>query len=156
MMKTLELILLRTKFNDKRTIGELFVDGVKLADTLEDTLRELPEKCPYTSKFKPCACPEKVYGQTCIPAGRYRVRYLYSNRFKRKYPCVQNVPHFLGILIHAGSNEEHSKGCILVGTLAQDGQHLVDTFKARDKVCNIVEDAEKSGVQVWITIKNEK
>lgn len=155
-MKTLELNLLRTKFNDKRTIGELFADGVKLADTLEDTLRDLPEKCSYTSKFRPCACPEKVYGETCIPAGRYRVRYLYSNRFKRKYPCLQNVPHFLGILIHAGSNERHTEGCILVGTLVQDGQHLVDTFKACDRVCNVVKDAEKSGVEVWITIKNEK
>lgn len=155
-MKTLELTLLRTGFNDKRTIGELFADGIKLADTLEDTLRDLPEKCPNTPKFKPCACPEKVYGETCIPAGRYRVRYLYSNRFKRKYPCLQNVPHFLGILIHAGSNEGHTEGCILVGTLSQDSQHLVNTFTARDRVCNIVEDAEKSGMEVWITIKNEK
>lgn len=155
-MATLELVLNRTKFNDKRTIGELFANGRKLSDTLEDTLRELPKKCPETSKFKPCVCPEKVYGQTCIPAGRYRVRYLYSNRFKRKYPCLQNVPHFLGILIHAGSNENHTEGCILVGTLAQDGQHLTDTFAARERVCKIVEDAEKSGLEVWITIKNEK
>lgn len=155
-MATLELVLNRTKFNDKRTIGELFANGKKLSDTLEDTLRELPKKCSETSKFKPCACPEKVYGQTCIPAGRYRVRYLYSNRFKRKYPCLQDVPHFLGILIHAGSNENHTEGCILVGTLAQDGQHLIDTFAARERVCRVVENAEKSGLEVWITIKNEK
>lgn len=155
-MATLELVLNRTKFNDKRTIGELFANGKKLSDTLEDTLREFPKKCPETSKFKPCACPEKVYGQTCIPAGRYRVRYLYSNRFKRKYPCLQDVPHFLGILIHAGSNENHTEGCILVGTLAQDGQHLIDTFAARERVCRVVENAEKSGLEVWITIKNEK
>lgn len=155
-MATLELVLNRIKFNDKRTIGELFANGKKLSDTLEDTLRELPEKCPETSKFKPCVCSEKVYGETCIPAGRYRVRYLYSNKFKRKYPCLQGVPHFLGILIHAGSNENHTEGCILVGTLAQDGQHLIDTFAARERVCRVVEDAEKSGLEVWITIKNEK
>lgn len=155
-MATLELVLNRIKFNDKRTIGELFANGKKLSDTLEDTLRELPEKCPETSKFKPCVCSEKVYGETCIPAGRYRVRYLYSNRFKRKYPCLQDVPHFLGILIHAGSSESHTEGCILVGTLAQDGQHLIDTFAARERVCRVVENAEKSGLEVWITIKNEK
>lgn len=155
-MATLELVLNRTKFNDKRTIGELFANGKKLSDTLEDTLRELPKECPETSKFKPCTCPEKVFGETCIPAGRYRVRYLYSNRFKRKYPCLQGVPHFLGVLIHAGSNENHTEGCILVGTLAQDGQHLIDTFAARERVCRMVEDAEKSGLAVWITIKNEK
>lgn len=155
-MATLELVLNRTKFNDKRTIGGLFANGKKLSDTLEDTLRELPKKCPETSKFHPCTCSEKVYGETCIPAGRYRVRYLYSNRFKRKYPCLQDVPHFLGVLIHAGSNESHTEGCILVGTLAQDGQHLIDTFAARERVCKIVEGAEKNGLEVWITIKNEK
>lgn len=155
-MKTLELKLTRTIFSDKRTIGELFANGVKLADTLEDALRNLPEKCPNTPKFIPCACSEKVYGETCIPAGRYRVRYLYSNRFKRKYPCLQNVPHFLGILIHAGSNEGHTEGCILVGTLAPSGDKLINSFVARDKVCKIVEDAEKAGMEVWITIENQR
>lgn len=155
-MKTLELVLLRKEFNEHRTIGELFADGVKLSDTLEDALRDLPEKCPNTSKFNPCACSEKIYGETCIPAGRYRVRYLYSNKFKRKYPCLLDVPHFLGILIHAGVNEGNTEGCILVGTLARDGQHLVDTFAARDRVCGLVDRAEKAGTKVWITIKNEK
>lgn len=155
-MKTLELSLIRTIFNDKRTLGELFADGVKISDTLEDTFRKLPEKCPNTSKYKSCTCSEKVYGATCIPEGRYRVRYLYSPRFKRKYPCLQEVPHFLGILIHSGSNENHTEGCILVGTLARNGESLVDSFAARDRVCKLVEDAESAGKEVWITVRNER
>ena len=39
----------------------------------------------------------------------------HSPRFKRVLPLLHDVPHFLGILIHSGNDEEDSAGCILVG-----------------------------------------
>lgn len=153
MAEVLELKLVRYIFNDKRTIGRLYADGVKVADTLEDTRRELPGSCPNSPFGRACTCREKIYGQTCIPEGRYRVTYSYSPKFKREYPRLERVPHFLGVLIHAGTTEDHSQGCILVGTLSVSGTKLKDSFAARDRVCKIVQDALAAGKEVWITVE---
>ena len=66
----MELILNSTKFSPTATMGELYLNGLKIADTLEDTFRVLPSTCPNTPKGIGCKCKEKVYGKTCIPAGR--------------------------------------------------------------------------------------
>ena len=39
----------------------------------------------------------------------------HSPRFKRLLPYLHDVPHFLGILIHAGNTADDSAGCIVVG-----------------------------------------
>ena len=51
--------------------GELFTDGLLIGQILEDTDRHLEDG------------GEKLYGETAIPRGRYRVTLSYSNRFKR-------------------------------------------------------------------------
>jgi hypothetical protein len=93
-----ELHLYRKTSNDKRTLGELTVNGAMECFTLEDAIRE-----------------KKVYAQTCIAPGRYRVILSYSNRFKQLMPEVLNVPEFTGIRIHSGNTEHDTEGCILVG-----------------------------------------
>jgi hypothetical protein len=55
---------------------------------------------------------------SCIPPGEYIVSYLHrssSGKYRRVYH-VQNVPNRLGILIHQGNVEAHTRGCIIVGT----------------------------------------
>ena len=152
-MKKIELKLCRKEFLQKATIGEMFFNGMKIADTLEDAFRKLPETCPNTPRGIACKCPEKVYGETCIPAGRYKVEYRYSPKFGKEYPALVDVPHFLGILIHAGSNVGHTDGCILVGDRIPGRERLQNQFNVSERVKKIVREAIKAGREVWITIE---
>ena len=151
-MEDLEIKLKRQEFSSTATMGVMSVNGLRIADTLEDTQRKLPETCPYTPKGKSCKCPEKVYGETCIPPGRYKVIYRYSPKFGKEYPALEDVPHFLGILIHAGANPGHTEGCILTGDRVPGGE-LRNQFNVTDRVKKLVREAIKAGRNVWITIE---
>ena len=95
----MEIIVKRYELTPERTHGELYIEGRKFCDTLEDTVRT----------------GEKVYGKTAIPAGRYELRLTYSQRFKRVMPQIMDVPNFSGIRIHSGNTEKDTDGCLLVG-----------------------------------------
>ena len=152
-METLELHLIRTDFTETATMGRLMLGDEKLADTLEDVMRKLPETCPYTSKGQSCQCKEKVYGKTCIPFGKYKVIYRYSPKFKNYYPALEGVPHFIGILIHAGANVDHTEGCILTGEKVNGKEQLVNQFAVTNKIKKIVKSAINEGKEVYITIE---
>lgn len=152
----MEILVERTEFSENATIGTMYIDNARVCDTLEDARRDLPAKCPNTPKGQMCKCKEKVYGKTCIPAGRYKVIWRYSAKFKKEYPAIENVPHFLGILIHAGSNVDHSEGCILVGTRIPSQERLKDQFAASTKVSNFVKTAISDKEEVWITITEKR
>lgn len=131
-------LLLQRKFKgDKYTIGKLSVNGEFFCDTLEDTVRILPATCPYTVKNSMCKCKEKVYTKTAIPAGVYKVSLEYSPRFKRVLPYIHNVPHFLGILIHAGNTEKDSAGCILVGYNRVKGK-VVESRATLERLIDVI------------------
>ena len=80
--------------------------------------------CPNTSIGIACKCKGKVYAQTAIPAGIYKVTMEYSPKFKRRLPLLHNVPHFIGILIHSGTTEKDSAGCIIIGVNSVKGKVL--------------------------------
>lgn len=118
-------LTLRRKFKGAAyTIGDLSLDGKFFCNTIEDAVRDLPAECPDTLRGKFCACKEKVYARTAIPAGEYKITLEYSPRFKRRLPYLHDVPHFLGILIHSGNTEEDSAGCIIVGENTVKGKVL--------------------------------
>jgi hypothetical protein len=109
-------LLLKRKFKSETcTIGDLFIDGKLFCHTIEDRVRRLPKTCPDTPKGISCRCKEKVYSQTAIPAGEYKVTMEISPKFGRVLPRLHNVPHFIGILIHSGNIERDTAGCIIVG-----------------------------------------
>lgn len=85
------------------TIGKMYLDGVYFCDTLEDPVRDLK------------SAKDKVYGDTAIPAGTYKVILNMSPRFKRVLPRLLDVPYFEGVLIHRGNTAKDTHGCILVG-----------------------------------------
>lgn len=100
------LKLVRT-LKDTYTIGKLYFNGEYFCDTLEDKYRDLTKE-------------KKVFGQTCIPFGTYKVIINQSPKYKRLMPRLLDVPFFEGILIHSGNTIEHSSGCILVGKQNKD------------------------------------
>lgn len=105
------------------TEGDLYVNGEWFAVTLEDTVRK----------------GKKVYGETAIPAGKYRIEVNFSAKFKKKMVQILNVPGFDGVRLHQGATAVNSLGCILIskrrggtpGTLALMAKgSLTDTLTA--------------------------
>lgn len=131
-------LLLKRKFKGPDyTIGDLFIDGKFFCNTLEDTVRILPLLCFNTAQGVKCRCKEKEYGRTAIPAGCYKVTMTRSPRFKRILPCLHDVPHFLGVLIHPGNDAEDTEGCILVGKNSVKGK-VLESRATSDKLNEIL------------------
>ena len=126
----LDMKLVREQFKDTQTVGKLYLNGVYFCDTLEDKNRDLNKNGIFDGSEK------KVYSETCIPFGQYKVIINQSPRFKRLMPRLLNVPHFDGILIHNGVTEKNSAGCILVGSY--DGQKLVRSKEIFNKLFEIM------------------
>lgn len=120
----MDLTLKRKFKGPDYTIGDLSINGKFFCNTIEDTVRALPATCPETPRGRSCTCKEKVYAKTAIPAGKYKITLEHSPRFKRRMPYLHDVPHFLGILIHAGNTEADSAGCIIVGENTVKGKVL--------------------------------
>lgn len=123
---------------DTYTIGVLMVDSEKFSDTLEDKVRDLKSE-------------KKVYGETAIPAGKYKVVMSMSSKFKRVMPYLENVPQFTGIMIHPGNTIKDTLGCILVGENKKKGQ-LVNSRKYSDELNKRINEAIERKEQVWIEV----
>lgn len=63
----------------------------------------------------------KVYKETCIPYGKYKVILSMSKRFGKVMPEVLNVKVFTGIRMHSGNTIHDTEGCILVGKKSAEG-----------------------------------
>ena len=139
----MELKVLRQPSVDGHTIGELFIDDVYECFTCEDQIREVPGEA---------VSVWKVYGQTAIPAGRYRVTLDFSPHFNGMMPHVNDVPGFSGILIHIGNTSADTEGCLLLGktkTPTGVGLSTLEFFAFLPKFHGGIEAGE-----VWITYVN--
>ena len=134
------------------TIGKFMIDGKYFCDTIEDAVRKLPDKCPTTIFGAPCKCKEKIQSKTAIPSGTYKVTVGMSPRFKRKLPIIMNVPHFLGILIHNGTSEESSSGCIILGENKVKGK-VQNGTKYMNELTDLLINEMSQGNPITITIK---
>ena len=106
----MQIELIRKILADSFTGGELLIDGVFFCYTLEDKDRGLSQN----DKLKDIE-KEKVYGETAIPSGIYKVIIDFSQRFKTRMSLLLNVPGFGGIRIHSGTKTDNTLGCILLG-----------------------------------------
>lgn len=130
------------------TIGVLYINGVRFCETLEDTVR--PNGV-------------KIYGKTAIPAGRYRIRMdIISPRFKNRswakryngiVPRLENVPDFIGVLLHPLNKPEETDGCIGVGNNRKKGMILDSQKRYYELMDKYIVPAEQSGEEIWITIE---
>lgn len=149
----MKLLLKRIALRESYTIGKLYVDGTYFCDTCEDRVRDINKDGDLNDIGE-----GKVYGQTAIPYGTYKVTLdvqspKYSQRsayaWCRGYlPRLLNVPHFDGILIHAGNDATHSAGCILVGENKVRGQ-VINSMATLKRLVNLL----KSADDITITIE---
>lgn len=154
--------LYRLKDDGDTTLGVFFVDGEAFCGTVEDQKQE----------------GEKVYAETRIPTGTYKValrnsggfndRYLkkYGSDFHKGMLCIYNKPDwvlenkgkkFQYILIHIGNDDDDSAGCVLcnyqINFDKMVGSYSGDAYKKlypviRDKIQN-----SKDGF-IEITVKD--
>lgn len=149
----MKLLLKRIALRESYTIGKLYVDGTYFCDTCEDRVRDNNRDGDLDDIGE-----GKVYGQTAIPYGTYKVVMnvqspKYSQRaayaWCRGYlPRLVDVPHFDGILIHSGNDATHSAGCILVGENKVRGQ-VINSMATLKRLVNIL----KSADNITITIE---
>ena len=124
-----------------RTLGTMRFDDGFVCQTLEDPARE----------------GEKVYGDTAIPRGTYRVTITRSKKFNKLMPLLHHVPGFGGVRIHSGNNTHDTSGCILVGLdrdgeAASDGLQIMRSRAAMREVQPRIASALARGEEVWLDI----
>ena len=96
----INLLIIRDTFTESSTIGELFLNGERMCDTLEN---------PYINNER------KI---SCIPEGEYKVRLRTAKESGSRdylHLLVQDVPDRDWILFHRGNSAKDTSGCILVG-----------------------------------------
>lgn len=142
----MNITLNRIAKKSKYTIGKLYIGGEYFCDTIEDTDRGLTQTMT-DAQIK----SKKVYGQTAIPTGTYRVIISYSNKFKRQMPLLLNVPGFLGIRVHSGNTEKDTEGCLIVGKNKVVGK-VIESKDTYNKLFSILCEANKKEA-IKITIK---
>ncbi len=140
------------------TIGKVTIDGKVFCDSLEDTNRGVSQDMPFTATGTSTGYwmnggkrIEKLYGQTAIPTGKYAA----CSYYWQKYGCyvvqLLRVPGFHGILMHNGTTEHNTEGCVLLGKNnvvgRLDGNRIyMDALAARVMAC------EKRGESVEVEI----
>ena len=100
----IDLLLIRDTFSENSILGELFVNGERMCDTLE---------LPYKDNQKSISC---------IPAGEYSVRLRPARQSATRdylHLLVQDVKDRSYILFHRGNTAKDTRGCILVGQSRQ-------------------------------------
>ncbi len=142
---------------ERYTIGHLYADGKYVCDTIEDKVRDVNKNGVFDNGEK------KVPGETAIPYGEYTVTLdVVSPKFSKKdfyvkncnsgrVPRLLNVKHFEGILIHCGSSEKSSAGCIIVGYNKVVGR-VVNSEDAFLKLYGLMKDAKRRGEKITIKI----
>lgn len=94
----MRLHLIRQRYDLDFTLGKLFVDDKFYCYTCEDA-----------------STTHKIYGESCIKPGEYKVIVTYSNRFKKDLPLLLDVPDYKGVRVHGGNSSKDTLGCILCG-----------------------------------------
>ena len=133
----INLLLIRDTFTKESTIGELFLNGERICDTLE---------LPWVDNQR---------NISCIPEGVYPVRLrLPRESATRDYLhlLVQEVPNRDFILVHRGNFPSQTQGCLLVG-LGTEQDVVHNSVLAMDLL--IKEVIHLGGENINLIIKNK-
>lgn len=139
------------------TIGDLYCNGVRICNTLEDKDRGLTSSMP-TGIIN----QKKIYGKTAIPTGTYKVVLSYSQKFAKKtwakkynglLPELLDVKGYSGVRIHVGNTDNDTLGCLLLGENKEVGKVINSTKCFYDLMDNYIMPAWKAKEEITITIK---
>ena len=133
----INLLLIRNTFSKKSTVGELFLNGERICDTLENPWQDNQRNI------------------SCIPEGVYPVRLrLPRESATRDYIhlLVKDVKDRDYILIHIGNTAKDTSGCILVG-LGTEQDVVHNSVLAMDLL--IKEILNLGGENINLIIKNK-
>lgn len=133
----INLLLIRNTFSKESTIGELFLNGERICDTLENPWQDNQRNI------------------SCIPEGVYPVRLrLPRESGTRDYIhlLVKDVKDRDYILIHIGNTAKDTSGCILVG-LGTEQDVVHNSTLAMDLL--IKEILHLGGENINLIIKNK-
>ena len=133
----INLLLIRDTFSKESTIGELFLNGERICDTLENPWQDNQRNI------------------SCIPEGVYPVRLrLPRESGTRDYLhlLVQEVPNRDFILVHRGNFPSQTQGCLLVG-LGTEQDVVHNSVLAMDLL--IKEILHLGGENINLIIKNK-
>lgn len=128
---------------EKYTIGKMYLNNQYVCDTLEDTDRGLTNDMSI-EEIK----AKKVYGETAIPTGTYKLIVDWSLKYQKNMPHILDVKGFDGIRIHSGNIAKDSLGCILVGKNREVGKvldsrntynYLMDLIRPYDNIKIVIE-----------------
>lgn len=130
--------------NDKRKF---------LCYTLEDESRE-----------------EKVWGETCIPEGEYKLGLRtvggYHTKYSKRFADIHmgmlqvlDVPNFEYILLHCGNTDEDTAGCLLLGDTQENNNIKKNGFIGKStaaymRVYPDIAKALKDGEEVTIVYRD--
>ena len=154
----MSVLLKRIAKKENYTIGKIYIDGIYICDSIEDKDRGITQQTPL-NEIKNIKIPK----QTAIPAGTYSVTLkvqsptFVKKDFYKKYcnglvPRLLNVPGFEGILMHCGSTQNSSAGCIIVGYNTLVGR-VTESETAYKVLYTNLKSASDKGEQITITIK---
>ena len=140
--------VVRYKFLPDRTLGKLYINDKFYCDTLEDVYRDLKKE-------------KKVYGETAIPFGVYKLTIGPTGLSKKtapngRLPLVNDVPYFSGIRIHRWGKPQDTEGCLLVGNLNEATNTLINYDKVSDSLNDICESYQKKGVRMTIVYTRDE
>ena len=139
------------------TIGKMYLDGEFFCNTIEDKDRGLRSDMSLEEIKK-----IKIPSVTAIPTGTYKITIdVISPKFSKKasyqyiggkLPRLIGVKGFDGILIHQGTTEKDSAGCLIVGknTVVGKVTRSQTTFRA---LYAKMKEAKERGEEITITIE---
>lgn len=152
----MELYLDRKHKDSKYTIGDLYINNKKFCNTIEDTDRDLNDSMDI-SEIK----SKKVYGLTAIPKGTYEIDMnTVSPKFKGrswakpyggKLPRLVGVKGYDGVLMHPGTTEQDTLGCIIPGKNTSKGK-VTESVSTFTKLMTELLKARLKGEKITITI----
>lgn len=134
-------------------IGHIYVNGTYVCDTIEDTDRGLDKSWSLSKIVK-----TKVKSKTAIPTGIYTLTLnIVSPKFSQvayykkfcngRLPRLLQVPGFDGILIHKGTTERSSAGCLIVGYNTVKGR-VTDSQRAFEKLYALIKEAPTTNIEI--------
>lgn len=135
-----EFILKRDLLRPERTLGRILANDTEfLGYTCEDADRHLENG------------GTKIYGETAIPRGRYKLTVDFSVRFQKPMLHILDVPQFEGVRIHGGNTEHDTLGCPLLGR-TRTAEGVMNCKEVVDKLIARVKAEEAEGKNCWITV----